>query len=45
MQQLAPHSDDGIAPGEAVTCFTPNAAVMRAEAFSRRGGLRRRRRL
>jgi len=24
--------------GEAVECFTPNAAVMRAEAFSRREG-------
>jgi hypothetical protein len=36
MQQLARHSDDGIAPGEAVECFNPNAAVMRAEAFSRR---------
>jgi len=31
-------SDDGIAPGEAVECFNPNAAVMRAEAFSRREG-------
>jgi hypothetical protein len=38
MQQLARHSDDGIAPGEAVECFNPNAAVMRAEAFSRREG-------
>ena len=38
MQQLARHSDDGIASGEAVECFTPNAAVMRAEAFSRREG-------
>jgi hypothetical protein len=31
-------SDDGIAPGEAVECFNPNAAVMRAEALSRKGG-------
>ena len=31
-------SDDGIAPGEAVECFNPNAAVMRAEALSRREG-------
>jgi hypothetical protein len=36
MQQLARHSDDGIAPGEAVECFTPNAAAMRAEALSRK---------
>jgi hypothetical protein len=28
MQQLAWHSDDGIAPGEAVECFNPNAAVV-----------------
>ena len=38
MQQLARHSDDGIAPGEAVECFNPNAAVMRAEALSRKEG-------
>jgi hypothetical protein len=31
-------SDDGIAPGEAVECFNPNAAVMRAEARSRKDG-------
>jgi hypothetical protein len=31
-------SDDGIAPGEAVECFNPNAAVMRAEALSRKEG-------
>jgi hypothetical protein len=31
-------SDDGIAPGEAVECFNPNAAVMRAEALSRKDG-------
>jgi hypothetical protein len=36
MQQLARHSDDGIAPGEAVECFNPNAAAMRAEALSRK---------
>lgn len=28
-------TDDGIAPGQAIECFNPNAAVMRAEAFSR----------
>jgi hypothetical protein len=38
MQQLARHSEDGIAPGEAVECFNPNVAVMRAEAFSRGEG-------
>ena len=38
MQQLALHSDDGIEPGEAVECFTPNAAAMRAEALSRKEG-------
>jgi len=38
---------DGVAAGEAVECFNPNAAVMRAEALSpearsrRRGGLQR----
>jgi hypothetical protein len=31
-------SDDGIAPGEAVECFNPNATVMRAEALSRKDG-------
>jgi hypothetical protein len=31
-------SDDGIAPGEAVECFNPNAAVMWAEALSRKNG-------
>ena len=30
--------DDGLAPGEPVECFNPNAAVMRAEALSRREG-------
>ena len=29
-------SDDGTAPGEAVECFHPNAAVMRAEALARK---------
>jgi hypothetical protein len=32
-------ADDGLAPGEPVECFSPNAAVMRAEALSRREGL------
>ena len=27
-------TDNGIAPGEAVECFNPNLAVMRAAAFS-----------
>src|ERR1700738_1355841 len=31
-------SDDGVAPGEAIECFNPNAAVMRAEALSRKPG-------
>jgi hypothetical protein len=31
-------ADDGIAPGEAVECFNPNAAVMKAEALSRKPG-------
>jgi hypothetical protein len=31
-------ADDGIAPGEAVECFNPTAAVMRAEALSRKPG-------
>jgi hypothetical protein len=31
-------TDDGSAPGEAVACFDPNAAVMRAEAFSHKPG-------
>jgi hypothetical protein len=29
-------SDDGIAAGEPTECFNPNAAVMRAEALSRK---------
>jgi hypothetical protein len=31
-------ADDGITPGEAVECFSPVAAVMRAEALSRKPG-------
>jgi hypothetical protein len=31
-------SDDGIAPGQPVECLNPNAAVMRAEALSRKLG-------
>ncbi|MGY3075968.1 hypothetical protein ACVWZZ_002339 [Bradyrhizobium sp. LM6.10] len=31
-------SDDGIAAGEAVECFNPNATVMKAEALSRKPG-------
>ena len=31
-------SDDGIAPGEPTECFSANAAVMRAEALSRKPG-------
>jgi hypothetical protein len=31
-------TDDGLAPGEAVECLSANAAVMRAEALSRREG-------
>jgi hypothetical protein len=31
-------SDDGIEPGEALECFTPNAAVKNAEALSRKPG-------
>jgi hypothetical protein len=31
-------SDDGIAAGEPTECFNPNAAVMRAEALSRKQG-------
>jgi hypothetical protein len=27
-------SDDGIAPGETIECFNPNAAVLKAEALS-----------
>ncbi|EIG63698.1 hypothetical protein [Bradyrhizobium sp. WSM1253] len=32
-------ADDGIAAGEAVECFNPNAAVMKAEALSREPGI------
>jgi hypothetical protein len=31
-------SDDGAAPAEAIECFNPNAAVMKAEALSRKEG-------
>jgi hypothetical protein len=31
-------SDDGVAPGEPAECFNPNAAVMHAEALSRKEG-------
>ena len=31
-------SGDGVAAGEPTECFNPNAAVMRAEALSLRGG-------
>jgi hypothetical protein len=31
-------ADDGIAPAEPTECFNPNAAVMRAEALSRKAG-------
>jgi hypothetical protein len=31
-------ASDGIAPAEAVECFNPNAAVMKAEALSRKPG-------
>jgi hypothetical protein len=31
-------ADDGIAPGDAVECLSANAAVMRAEALSRKPG-------
>lgn len=30
--------DDGVAVGEPTECFNPNAAVMRAEALSRKEG-------
>jgi hypothetical protein len=31
-------ADDGVALGEPVECFNPNAAVVRAEALSRKEG-------
>ena len=31
-------TDEGVAPGEPVECFNANAAVMRAEALSRKRG-------
>jgi hypothetical protein len=35
-------SDDGVHGGEPTECFNPSAAVMRAEALSRKEGPRRR---
>ena len=32
-------ADDGIAPAEPTECFNPNAAVMSAEALSRKPGV------
>ena len=32
-------ADDDVAAGEAVECFNPNAAVMKAEALSRKSGI------
>ena len=32
-------SDNGVAAGEATECFSANAAVMRAEALSRKPGI------
>jgi hypothetical protein len=31
-------SDNGIAPGQAIECFNPTAAAMKAEALSRKPG-------
>jgi len=31
-------TDEGVAPGQPVECFNSNAAVMRAEALSRKQG-------
>jgi hypothetical protein len=31
-------SDDGVAAAEAIECFNPNTAVMKAEALSRKDG-------
>lgn len=31
-------TEDGVAAGEPTECFNPNAAVMRAEALSRKAG-------
>ncbi len=31
-------ADDGVAPGEGIECFSANAAVMRADALSRKPG-------
>jgi len=35
-------TDEGVALGEPVECFNPNAAVMRAEALSRKEAVIRR---
>ncbi|WOH53347.1 hypothetical protein [Bradyrhizobium sp. sBnM-33] len=32
-------AEDGVAAGEAVECFNPNAALMKAEALSRKPGI------
>jgi hypothetical protein len=32
-------ADDGVAPGEAVECFSARAAILRAEHLSRREGI------
>ena len=32
-------ADDGIAAGEAIECFNPDSAVMKAEALSRKPGV------
>jgi hypothetical protein len=37
-RHFASAASKDIAPGEAVECFNPNAAVMRAEALSRKPG-------
>lgn len=31
-------ADDGLAAGEAIECFNPNSAVMKADAMSRKPG-------
>ena len=32
-------ADDGLTPGQAIECLNPNAAIMKAEALSRREGI------
>jgi hypothetical protein len=32
-------ADDGVAAGEAIECFNPSAAVMKAEVLSRKPGI------